>query len=343
MIMAKKNEYGFRNEVIKDFTPEQIHELILQKKIIDGMNADEAYKSLMDFFKKWHHYELCLKFNQTTFLKFVDELARTRQQMQDGFFGFSMDEKVGGSIANSLLKQGSTALTSVLIYFMVKYISDEKPENEFTRRVMGNLTRYKAWESNDEMESYATRNFHGKAMAIYHDEEFVLFLEDEFGIKDNSYDDSRKEFVASWAKMYLYLDEMAKSEPEKFKGLMPKNSIPTTQENHEDSDCSQEECEKVDIESLFKSVVSMQRELANANEEAEEAEEDYSQAEGEVNKLEKQIENLTKLLQEAKQSRDKAKAAMESAKEKVDTLLAGYTEAQQIFSKKYREQFGEMS
>lgn len=309
--MAKKNQYGFRNEVIKNYTPEQIHELIQQKKIIDDMNAEDAYKRIMHLLKKRQNYVSVLNFDKNAFQQFVDELARTRQQMQDGFFGFSMTEKVGGSFAQRLLGQGSFAMASVLVFYMVKYISDKKPENEFTRRVMVNLTKDRAWQEGDEKGSYATRNFHGKAVAIYQDEEFVLFLENEFRIEDNS-DDFCKEFVATWAKMYLYLDEMAKSEPEKFKGLMPKKTITATQGNHEGSGYSQEECEKADIESLFKSVVSMQRELDNAD-------------------------------QEAKQSRDKAKVAMETAKGKVDRTLIEYNKAQQIFSKKYKEQFGEMS
>lgn len=337
--MAKKNQYGFRNEVIKNFTPEQIHELIQQKKIIDDMNAEDAYKRIMHLLKKRQNYVSVLDFDKNAFQQFVDELARTRQQKQDGFYGFSMTEKAGGSLAQRLLGQGSFAMASVLVFYIVKYISDEKPQNEFTRRVMVNLTKDRAWEEGDEKESYATRNFHGKAVAIYQDEEFVLFLEDEFGIKDNTYEkDFSKEFVEIWAKMYLYLDEMSKSEPEKFKGLMPKKSISTEQESkYPREDCKEDD----DIESIFRTLLSKQKDLANADEEAEELEEEYAQAEGEIKRLEKKIEDLNKLLQSAKQHRDEVKAEKEAAKRKVDVLCAEYNKAQQVFSKKYKMQFEE--
>lgn len=336
--MAKKNQYGFRNEVIKNFTAEQISELIRQKKYLEGVEAEAAYRSLMDLFKGWQYYAMSMGFEKNTMWLFTEEIARIRQQKQDGFLGYSMSEKVGGEIASNLTKQVGTVLASTLIYFMIKYIFEEKPENKFTRQVMVNLTRYKAWEEDDEKKSYVTRNFYGKAMAIYQDEEFVLFLEDEFGIKDSAYDDSCKEFVASWAKMYLYLDEMSQNEPEKLKGLIPpKKSNPSGQE----SDCSQEEAEDENIETLFKRLISKQNELADANSEADEAEKEYAQAEGDVEKLEKKIEELNSLLQSARQHRDKAKSRREEVKRKVDIICADYKNAQQIFSKKYKMQFEE--
>lgn len=342
--MAKKNQYGFRNEVIKDFTPEQINELIQQKKIIEEMNAEDAYKSIMDCLKEWHYYASSVKFNRTTFLKFVDELARTRQQVKDGFLGYAMAEKIGGSFTKTLLEKGSFALIGVLAFYMMKYISDEKPENEFTRQVMVNLTKDRAWDENNSKGSYALRNFHGKAMAIFHDEGFVLFLEDEFGITDNTYKSSfSKEFVKSWAEMYLCLDEMFKSEPEKFEGLMPKTRTSTIKEKHLDNDDSKDECEKVvDIESLFKVIVSMQRNLANANEGVQRAEKNCLEAEEEVDKIEKKIEDLTILLQNARQNRDLAKSAMEAAKREKDRLWAEYTHEKKAFDLTYQKMFGEM-
>ena len=103
--MAKKNQYGFRNEVIKNFTAEQISELIRQKKYLEGVEAEAAYRSLMDLFKGWQYYAMSMGFEKNTMWLFTEEIARIRQQKQDGFLGYSMSEKVGGEIASNLTKQ----------------------------------------------------------------------------------------------------------------------------------------------------------------------------------------------------------------------------------------------
>ena len=48
--MAKKNEQGFRNSIIKDYSPERIQLLINQRKILDGLSPEQAYRRIMEFY-----------------------------------------------------------------------------------------------------------------------------------------------------------------------------------------------------------------------------------------------------------------------------------------------------
>ena len=101
--MAKKNSLGFRNEVIKEYTPEQIQELIRQKSVIENLDVRGAYMRIMLLLTQFPLYsEQFVEFTEKSWEQFVEEIARLRERKNDGFICFSMLDQVGGDRVKDL-------------------------------------------------------------------------------------------------------------------------------------------------------------------------------------------------------------------------------------------------
>lgn len=217
--MAKKNEMGFRNDLIKEYTPEQVQELIRQKTILDNMNAKSAYVRIMFLLTQFSLYaQQFREFTEESWLQFVEELARVREKLNDGFSCYSMVEKIGTGGAKRLFYLvGNRAIFGVLAYNIAKYILEAGSAQEFTLKVMKNLTFMDSWRVTDLKEgerSYAIRNFFGKAVEVFKNREFVTFLMEYYDIKD--YGNSRvKDFVITYARFYISLEKMSSENPNK--------------------------------------------------------------------------------------------------------------------------------
>ena len=215
--MSRKNEMGFRNDLIKEYTPEQVQELIRQKSVLDNMDAETAYARIMLLLTQFSLYaQQFREFTEESWLQFVEELARVREKLNDGFSCYSMVEKIGTAGAKKLFSLiGNKAIFGVLAYNIAKYILDGGPQQEFTLKVMKNLTFLEAWKVNDPKKmSYAVRNFFGKAVEVFKNKEFVKWLMHKFDISDYT-DFKGKDFVSAYANFYISIEEMSRENPEK--------------------------------------------------------------------------------------------------------------------------------
>ena len=226
--MSKKLETGIRSEIVKGYSAEQIHSLIQQKEAMAKKSPEEAYSRLMYLLMKYYIYMAEFGFSDTSqWLDFVEELGRLREQLNDGFFAYSMYERIGGSEAKRLLEllHGRKVLFGIIAYYIVDYIvNNEDNRKKYTINVMNRLAKWtEIWDNSKEHNtntvyvpvdsefSYGMRNFYGKAKAIYKYDEFVKFLIDEFDIKDGK--ESNHEFVQAWASLYMFLWNIYKTHP----------------------------------------------------------------------------------------------------------------------------------
>lgn len=226
--MSKKLETGIRSEIVKGYSAEQIHSLIQQKEAMAKKSPEEAYSRLMYLLMKYYIYMAEFGFSDTSqWLDFVEELGRLREQLNDGFFAYSMYERIGGSEAKRLLEllHGRKVLFGIIAYYIVDYIvNNEDNRKKYTINVMNRLAKWtEIWDNSKEHNtntvyvpvdsefSYGMRNFYGKAKAIYRYDEFVKFLIDEFDIKDGK--ESNHEFVQAWASLYMFLWNIYKTHP----------------------------------------------------------------------------------------------------------------------------------
>ena len=226
--MSKKLETGIRSEIVKGYSAEQIHSLIQQKEAMAKMSPEEAYSRLMYLLMEYYIYMAEFGFSDTSqWLDFVEELGRLREQLNDGFFAYSMYERIGGSEAKRLLEllHGRKVLFGIIAYYIVDYIvNNEDNRKKYTINVMNRLAKWtEIWDNSKEHNtntvyvpvdsefSYGMRNFYGKAKAIYKYDEFVQFLIDEFDIKDGK--ESNHEFVQAWASLYMFLWNIYKTHP----------------------------------------------------------------------------------------------------------------------------------
>lgn len=226
--MSKKLETGIRSEIVKGYSAEQIHSLIQQKEAMAKMSPEEAYSRLMYLLMEYYIYMAEFGFSDTSqWLDFVEELGRLREQLNDGFFAYSMYERIGGSEAKRLLEllHGRKVLFGIIAYYIVDYIvNNEDNRKKYTINVMNRLAKWtEIWDNSKEHNtntvyvpvdsefSYGMRNFYGKAKAIYKYDEFVKFLIDEFDIKDGK--ESNHEFVQAWASLYMFLWNIYKTHP----------------------------------------------------------------------------------------------------------------------------------
>ena len=226
--MSKKLETGIRSEIVKGYSAEQIHSLIQQKEAMAKMSPEEAYSRLMYLLMEYYIYMAEFGFSDTSqWLDFVEELGRLREQLNDGFFAYSMYERIGGSEAKRLLEllHGRKVLFGIIAYYIVDYIvNNEDNRKKYTINVMNRLAKWtEIWDNSKEHNtntvyvpvdsefSYGMRNFYGKAKAIYKCDEFVKFLIDEFDIKDGK--ESNHEFVQAWASLYMFLWNIYKTHP----------------------------------------------------------------------------------------------------------------------------------
>ena len=226
--MSKKLETGIRSEIVKGYSAEQIHSLIQKKEAMAKMSPEEAYSRLMYLLMEYYIYMAEFGFSDTSqWLDFVEELGRLREQLNDGFFAYSMYERIGGSEAKRLLEllHGRKVLFGIIAYYIVDYIvNNEDNRKKYTINVMNRLAKWtEIWDNSKEHNtntvyvpvdsefSYGMRNFYGKAKAIYKCDEFVKFLIDEFDIKDGK--ESNHEFVQAWASLYMFLWNIYKTHP----------------------------------------------------------------------------------------------------------------------------------
>ena len=226
--MSKKLETGIRSEIVKGYSAEQIHSLIQQKEAMAKKSPEEAYSRLMYLLMKYYIYMAEFGFSDTSqWLDFVEELGRLREKLNDGFFAYSMYERIGGSEAKRLLEllHGRKVLFGIIAYYIVDYIvNNEDNRKKYTINVMNRLAKWtEIWDNSKEHNtntvyvpvdsefSYGMRNFYGKAKAIYKYDEFVKFLIDEFDIKDGK--ESNHEFVQAWASLYMFLWNIYKTHP----------------------------------------------------------------------------------------------------------------------------------
>ena len=226
--MSKKLETGIRSEIVKGYSAEQIHSLIQKKEAMAKMSPEEAYSRLMYLLMEYYIYMAEFGFSDTSqWLDFVEELGRLREQLNDGFFAYSMYERIGGSEAKRLLEllHGRKVLFGIIAYYIVDYIvNNEDNRKKYTINVMNRLAKWtEIWDNSKEHNtntvyvpvdsefSYGMRNFYGKAKAIYKYDEFVQFLIDEFDIKDGK--ESNHEFVQAWASLYMFLWNIYKTHP----------------------------------------------------------------------------------------------------------------------------------
>lgn len=226
--MSKKLETGIRSEIVKGYSAEQIHSLIQMKEAMAKMSPEEAYSRLMYLLMEYYIYMAEFGFSDTSqWLDFVEELGRLREQLNDGFFAYSMYERIGGSEAKRLLEllHGRKVLFGIIAYYIVDYIvNNEDNRKKYTINVMNRLAKWtEIWDNSKEHNtntvyvpvdsefSYGMRNFYGKAKAIYKYDEFVKFLIDEFDIKDGK--ESNHEFVQAWASLYMFLWNIYKTHP----------------------------------------------------------------------------------------------------------------------------------
>ena len=225
VIMAKKDEYGFRNKVIKDFTPEQIHMLIKQKENLMRLDAERAFRRFIQWTCKKEYYMLEYDFfTEDSWILFLEESARVREEKKDGFVCYSLPEKISGKECQDLLKavRGNRVLFGILVRYMIKYIvQDENLRKKFTLEVMQKLPWKKSWvPSEDEnIPSWGMRNFFGKANDILDERVFVKYLISEFNIREGEDDNIPNEFVRAFANIYVFLEKNS----EKYKGLLAGN------------------------------------------------------------------------------------------------------------------------
>ena len=360
--MAKKNEMGFRNDLIKEYTPEQVQELIRQKTILDNMNARSAYVRIMFLLTQFSLYaQQFREFTEESWLQFVEELARVREKLNDGFSCYSMVEKIGTGGAKRLFYLvGNRAIFGVLAYNIAKYILEVGSAQEFTLKVMKNLTFMDSWRVTDLKEgerSYAIRNFFGKAVEVFENREFVTFLMEYYDIKD--YGNSRvKDFVITYARFYISLEKMSRENPEKVALLV------RSEKTKVDSSTAEKKCDSIvsipertstnqiestpnliapnlKIEELLKKLRASMYEKQNAELEVAKVEEKYALAQDEARKLEEQMEKLSRALKDAKLEVSDMRIKLQEANELAEQTAKRYDECKILFDEEYRRMFDE--
>lgn len=357
--MAKKNEMGFRNDLIKEYTPEQVQELIRQKSVLDNMNAEASYTRIMLLLTQFSVYaQQFREFTEKSWLQFVEELARVREKLNDGFSCYSMVEKVGTTEAKKLFSLvENRVIFGVLVYYMAKYILDGGPKQEFTLKVMKNLTFLEAWKVNDLNErSYAVRNFYGKAVEIFENREFVRYIIDTFDISDTNF--KGKEFVSAYVNFYISLEKMSRENPNKVAMLV------RTEQEKVDSLTTKKECDQtisipeqtstnqiestpnliapnLKIEELLKKLRASMYEKQNAELEVAKVEEKYALAQDEARKLEEQMEKLSRALKDAKLEVSDMRIKLQEANELAEQTAKRYGECKTLFDEEYRRMFDE--
>ena len=357
--MAKKNEMGFRNDLIKEYTPEQVQELIRQKSVIETLDAEIAYARIMLLLTQFSVYaQQFREFTEKSWLQFVEELARVREKLNDGFSCYSMVEKAGTAEAKKLFSLiENRVIFGVLVYYMAKYILDGGPKQEFTLKVMKNLTFLEAWKVNDLNErSYAVRNFYGKAVEIFENREFVRYIIDTFDISDTNF--KGKEFVSAYANFYISLEKMSRENPEKVALLV------RSEKTKVDSSTAEKKCDSIvsipertstnqiestpnliapnlKIEELLKKLRASMYEKQNAELEVVKVEEKYALAQDEARKLEEQMEKLSRALKDAKLEVSDMRIKLQEANELAEQTAKRYGECKTLFDEEYRRMFDE--
>lgn len=360
--MAKKNEMGFRNDLIKEYTPEQVQELIRQKSVLETLDAEIAYARIMLLLTQFSVYaQQFREFTEKSWLQFVEELARVREKLNDGFSCYSMVEKAGTAEAKKLFSLiENRVIFGVLVYYMAKYILEAGSAQEFTLKVMKNLTFMDSWRVTDLKEgerSYAIRNFFGKAVEVFKNREFVTFLMEYYDIKD--YGNSRvKDFVITYARFYISLEKMSRENLEEVALIV------RSEKTKVDSSTAEKKCDSIvsipertstnqiestpnliapnlKIEELLKKLRASMYEKQNAELEVAKVKEKYALAQDEARKLEEQMEKLSRALKDAKLEVSDMRIKLQEANELAEQTAKRYGECKTLFDEEYRRMFDE--
>lgn len=223
--MSKKDEYGFRKELIKAFTPNQIQMLIRQKENLMKLSVDSAFIRMIQWTCKKEYYMPEYDFfTDSTWTLFLEESARVREEKKDGFVCYSVIDKITGKESQALFKavNSNRVLFGILVWYMIKYIiQGDDSRKEFTLEVMQKLPWKKNWvpKEDENTPSWGMRNFYGKMKAILKKEELVKFLISKFNIRDGKDENIPNDFVKAIANMYVFLEKNSK----KYKAILASN------------------------------------------------------------------------------------------------------------------------
>ena len=168
--------------------------------------------------------EQFVKFTEESWGKFVEEIARLRERKNDGFICFSMLDQVGGDRVKDLFDLvENKAIFGVIAYNMAKYIQENRQGQDYTTEVMRNLTLMESWSFDYNIRPYAARQFYGKSIQIFSgNRNFTEWLMEKFDIND--YRGHRgKEFVRAFAYLYISLEKLYRTNPEKTARLLGEN------------------------------------------------------------------------------------------------------------------------
>lgn len=322
--MAKKNKIGFRNEIIKDFTQEQIRLLDHQRRVMEKMSPEMVYRRIMYLLMEYFAFMGEYDFNNTLYwINFVEELGRLREQKDDGFYCYSLCEKLGSASKRLMAQIDETrVLFGILAYFMIKYIvNDNDKRKEYTIEVMKKLSKQNSiWEVKESFVlladisaenceiSWGMRNFFGKANAIYGNKKFVRFLIEEF-------DEENHEFIKAWASFYVYLWNEYNANPSKLEGLLP-------------NDTSERETD-ISLDDLVKELKNLSMKRQNALDKVKELTEKYSDAEYELRQLEKRVKELNQKWEDAKLVLSSMEAELKKAREEAISISNQYNSRKQ--------------
>ncbi len=360
--MSRKNEMGFRNDLIKEYTPEQVQELIRQKSVLDNMDAETAYARIMLLLTQFSLYaQQFREFTEKSWLQFVEELARVREKLNDGFSCYSMVEKIGTEGAKKLFYWiENRAIFGVLAYNIAKYISEAGPAQEFTLKVMKNLTFIDSWRVNDLREgerSYAIRNFFGKAMEIFDNREFVTFLMEYYDINDHA-NSKAKDFVTTYAYFYISIEKISRNNPEKIATLV------RMEQTKVDSSTDEKKCvqavstpeqtsiiqiestpnltaPKLKIEELLKNLRASMYDRQNAELKVAREEEKCASAQDVVRQLEVQLKEVSRALKDARLEASDMQVKLQEANKHAEQATKRYLECKKLFGEEYRRMFEE--
>lgn len=359
--MSRKNEMGFRNDLIKEYTPEQVQELIRQKSVLDNMDAEATYARIMLLLTQFLLYvQQFEEFTEASWLQFVEELARVREKLNDGFSCYSMVEKIGTAEAKKLFSLiGNKAIFGVLAYNIAKYILDGGPQQEFTLKVMKNLTFLEAWEVNDPKKmSYAVRNFFGKAVEVFKNKEFVKWLMHKFDISDYT-DFKGKDFVSAYANFYISIEEMSRENPEKVAMLVrmveqtkvdssiaEKESVQAVSTPEQTSIIQIEStpnltAPKLKIDELLKNLRASMYDKQNAELKVAREEEKCASAQDVVRQLEVQLKEVSRALKDARLEASDMQVKLQEANKHAEQATKRYLECKKLFGEEYRRMFEE--
>lgn len=213
--MPNKDAWSFKTQISKKLTMSQYFWIVMEKENLERMNVKEAYNRIKCLVI---YYSIFMKESGIKHLgiwfEIVNELARLREKKGDGFILYTLSEKIGSNSKNLFkLCHQNKVLFGIIVIYMLEYIKNTCGVEKVAMRIVcENLQYSRAWKIEDDGTNYALKNFDKKGMRIYHDRTLMDFLSGYFELYDSKIfvDDNnirQMEFIKSWAKMFIYLDD----------------------------------------------------------------------------------------------------------------------------------------